>query len=207
MPNPALKSYHASRTPEEKAAWRAKVSQRTTEGMHAWHAGKTEAERQLANQHIAEAARCRIGIPRKGNPGHRWQKGHKPVGNTTPDALARRAQTRIRNASLKQIIKDLVLEEPEEWRDLVRRGRDAENPLQAFPFLSLALQYTDTKANEIEPDRPARNLSELTNEELLQRAIDVASRLQSEVRKQAEIVAGNSLPVIDVTIVKPEEQK
>jgi len=200
----ALKRYHASLTEEQKAARREKISAGTTVGMNKWHASRTEEHREHARELMTASAICRTFNGRR-TPSTMWKKGHHPVNNTTPVALARRELTKVQKASIKRIIRDLVLEEPDKWREAIQRGRDARPPF-SFPYVALAASYLDLKANEPEPPTPHEDLSDLTNEELMERAIALSNRLQADVREQAELVAANTLPVIDVQVIKEPEK-
>jgi hypothetical protein len=206
-----MKAWHASRTPEQRAAWRQKTSLATTAGMHKWHAGRTEEHKALANQRIADAALCNSWRPRARN--NLWQKGRKPVGNVTPDALARAAHTRMQKASIRKIMQEVVSDQPELIRDCLINGLLARPPHSAA-YLIVAAAYLDGRPREADPPTPPTNtLAELTNDQLLDRAIAVARRLQQDAqeraalaRERAERAARSTLSVIDVTPI-PEDGK
>ena len=200
----ALKRYHASRTPEQKAAWREKVSLGTSVGMDQWHASRTPEHRELARQRIKDARLCRIFVPNQ--RGNRWQKGRKPVGNTTETALAKREFTKVRTASVKRILKDIVETQPELIRDAIIEGLLAPPP-RSFPYIALAAAYLDGKPIDAEPpvERP-NDLSELTTEQLLQRAVSIATRMSREAQERAAALTNGPLPVIDVHAM-PEGDK
>ena len=190
----ALKRYHASRTPAQRAAWRKRVSLGTSSGMDAWHARRTDAERQQARQRIKDAAICRTWSPQA--PAKQWQRGHKPVGNTTPDALARRSLTRVQTASVKKIMRDIVGVRPDLIRDAIIEGLQAAPP-RSFPYIALAAAYLDGKPIPAGPPIDGReDLSSLTRDQLLTRALCVAQRLQAE--EQSVASGGEALPVIEV---------
>ncbi len=191
----AMKRWHASQTPEQRAALRERIRVGTTAGMHEWHAQRTEAEREQSTQHIRDAALCRVWSPQR--PGHKWQKGRGPVGNTTPEALARRSMTRVEAASVKRILKDIVAVQPELVRDAIIEGLLATPP-RSFPYIALAAAYLDGKPIDAQPPVDNReDLSELTRDELLARALAIARRLKAE--------QAGELPVIDV-IPEPSDE-
>jgi len=65
-------------------------------------------------------------------------------------------------------------------------------PSRSFPYIALAAAYLDGKPIDAEPpDHYREDLSNLTREQLRDRAVALANRLQEEARE--------SLPVIDVT--------
>ena len=192
-PSAALRRYHASRTPEQRAAWRARVSLGTSVGMDEWHAQRTDAEREQARQQITDAAICRTWSPQ--TPATKWQKGHTPVGNTTPDALARRSLTRVQNASVKKILRDIVDVQPELIRDAIIEGLQAPPP-RSFPYLALAAAYLDGRPTDaVPPVEGKEDLSDLTRDQLLVRAMGIAQRLRDEVQREC---SDSELPVIDV---------
>ncbi len=190
----ALKRYHASRTPEQRAAWRERISLFTKAGMYDWHARRTDAEREQARQRITDAAVDRMWMPKR--PGTSFQKGHQPVGNTTPEALARRTLTQVRNASVKRILMDIVGVQPELLYDAIIEGLKAPPP-RSFPYIALAAAYLDGKPIDAPPPEDNRpDLSELSRDQLLARALGVAKRLQAADAATQEV--HNGLPVIDV---------
>lgn len=188
----ALKRYHASRTPEQRAERSARISLFTRAGMYEWHAGRTDAEREQSRQAISDAALSRTWAPK--TPGNKFRKGHKPVANTTPEALARRTLTQVRNASVERILADIVGTQPELLYDAIIEGLKAAPP-RSFPYIGLAAAYLDGRPIDAPPPEDNRpDLSELTRDQLLARALEVARRLQAEAPQEVR----NGLPVIDV---------
>lgn len=200
-----MRLWHASRTPEQKAEWRKRVSAGTTAGMDNWHAGRSEEHKALANQRIAEAALCNSWRPRPNNNG--FKKGHKAM--SSPEALARATQTRMQKASIKRIMQEVVSDNPEVVRDCLLAGLLARPPHSA-PYLIIAAQDIDGRPREAEPpvERPT-DLSDLTYEQLVARAIAVATRLRDDAQERAELARERAercsleapqggLPVIDL---------
>src|SRR5262245_30173822 len=109
----SLRRYHASRTGEQRAVWRANVTAGTIAGMHLWHAGRSEADRAHTRELQIDAAVARMFLPRR--PGIKFQKGHHTVASS--ESLRRREFARVRAASITRILKEVVAEDPE----LVRR--------------------------------------------------------------------------------------
>lgn len=193
----ALKRWHASRTPEQKAAWREKVAINTSIGMIAWNAGRTAGEKAVTSELIKASEICRT-FTRRRTPRTVFKKGHRPVHNHPPASPALRELARVQKASIVRIIRDLVLDEPEKWREAIIRGRDARPP-HSFPYVALAAAYLDGKpVNADPPIRSIRDLSELSAAELQDRAVALVNRLKSANEQRA-------LPVIDVQII-PEDK-
>jgi hypothetical protein len=192
-----MKGYHASRTPEERAAWREQVSLGTAIAMLAWHARRTPEQRDQTRQRQSDAAVCRMFLPHQ--PGTKLQKGQRPVAS--PDMPALRALSRVQSASVKRILKEIVTTDPDLMRDAIIEGLQAPPP-RSFPYIALAAAYLDGKPVNGDPPNDGRpDLSNFTNDELVARALAVATHL----RQQAEDCERAQLPVIDVTPV-PEKK-
>jgi hypothetical protein len=179
--------------PEQKAAWRKKVSEGVSRGMREFHATRTPEQRERLRQKSTDAAICRTFTPHR--PGTGFQKGHGKMG-TSPLSLARRELTKVQKASIRRIIKDLVEVQPEMWIEAIIRGVQSEPP-RSFPYLMMAAQYLDGKPTTEPPPDPIADLSALTREELAQRAAALVARL-----RETEERAAGSLPVIDVQPVE-----
>jgi len=205
--NPSASEWYASLTPEQRAERNRHISVGTKAGMHRWHAGRTEEERELSRQRIKASAMCRIGLPRNDNPGHRWQKGHHPVNNVTPVALAKRELTKKMKASVKRIMADLVGTQPELVRDALIEGLQARPPY-SMPYLILASAYLDGKPREAEPEgEPRIDLSDLTLDELRARALRVAHVLQEQnITPNAELAVIDITPEREPTLQELQEQ-
>lgn len=189
----------AWRTPEQ----RANHSRKTKAGMHAWHARRSEAERLASNLKRTDAAVIQMWVPkgprtsRKG--GRKKMDPNTPVGNTTTLA-------KIEKASVKRILKDLVGTQPELIKDAIIAGLLAPPP-RSFPYVALAAAYLDGKPIDAEP--PAErivDLSHLTRDELMQRALGIAQRLQIDTNERADVVResearGAGLAVIDAVVI------
>ncbi|HXG90322.1 MAG TPA: hypothetical protein VNJ02_18505 [Vicinamibacterales bacterium] len=198
---PAMKLWHASRTPEQRAAWREKVSIGTSVGMDMWHAQRTQAERDKSRQLITDAAVARMWIRRQPGAGTKFLKGHAVANSNSPEALALRTMNQIQKASVARILKDIVRVQPELIRDAIIEGLQAPPP-RSFPYIALAAAYLDGKPVDAPPvgGDNREDLSELTRDQLLARALNVANQLQREHAPEP------ALPVIDI-VAEPEPSK
>jgi hypothetical protein len=196
-PIPWYRRWRVNRTPEQKAAWRKNVSIGTSVGMDNWHAKRTPAQRERSRQLQIDAAICRTFTPH--TPGHRFEKGNRPVADNTPAALALRSQRRVIKASVKRIMDEIVSDDPELIRNAIIDGLQAPAP-RSFPYIALAAAYLDGKPIDAKPvDDDKANLCELTIEQLRDRALALAERLREKA-----LPPPSDLPVIDIT---PEESK
>lgn len=112
------------------------------------------------------------------------------MGNNSPAALARRTMTQVQNASVKRILKDIVGVQPELVREAIIEGLSAPPP-RSFPYIALAASYLDGKPVDAPPNPDGKaDLSELTRDQLLARAMHIAKQLERDYT--------SDLPVIDV---------
>ncbi|MBP7779487.1 MAG: hypothetical protein KA371_20405 [Acidobacteria bacterium] len=185
------KQRNASRTPEERAVWLERVREGTRAGARAWQASRTPEQRQQASLRMRDAALCRSFSGRE-SPGTPFQKGYQPVN--TPKTIALRSLSKVQNASVKRILRDVVGTQPDLLRDAIIEGLQAPPP-RSFPYIALAAAYLDGKPINTDPPADGRDdLSDLTGDQLMARALAVAAHL----RQQAEEREGAQLPVIDV---------
>ena len=122
------------------------------------------------------------------------------------EATQLRSLKQVQQASVKKILKDLIGVRPELIRDALIEGLMAAPP-RSFPYVALAAAYLDGKPIDAEPANPhTADLSELTRDQLLARALAVASRLQkdSEERESLARELNRGLPIIDVTPLPDE---
>ena len=190
----ALKRYHSSRTPEQRAQWLERVRVGTSLGMYLFHDRRTPEQREATRQRVIDSVVCGIWMRR--HPGHRWQKGHQTMGNT-PEAIALRTLAQVQRASVRRIMKEVVATRPDLVRDAIIDGLLAPAP-RSYPYLALAAAYLDGKPTAADPPTDTReDLSELTRDQLLARALAVASRLQRDAHVHASADA-SALLVIDV---------
>jgi hypothetical protein len=192
-----------ARTPEQ----RANHSRKTKAGMHAWHAGRSEAERSASNQKRTDAAVMQMWVPK--GPRTSRKGGRKQVDPNTP--VSNTTLAKIEKASVKRILKDLVGTQPELIKDAIIAGLLAPPP-RSFPYVALAAAYLDGKPVDAEP--PAErivDLSHLTRDQLLQRALGIARRLQADTDEQSDLIKerearGVGLAVIDAVVIpNPED--
>jgi hypothetical protein len=163
--------------------------------MPRWQASRTPEDKETARQRIKAAALCHLWTPITRNNPNAFKKGRRPVGNTTPAALARRELTMVQKASIKRIMADLVGTQPELVRDALIEGLQARPPF-SVPYLVLASAYLDGKPIDANPDAErGLDLSGLTREQLVARAFDIARTMQ-EKSSELEVT---ELEVIDVT--------
>lgn len=187
-------------TPEQ----RANHSRKTKAGMHAWHAGRSEVERLASNLKRTDAAVIQMWVPKGPRPGHHHGGGKRKVDPNTP--VSNTTLAKIEKASVKRILKDLVGVQPELIKDAIIAGLLAAPP-RSFPYVALAAAYLDGKPIDAEP--PAEHivdLSHLTRDQLLQRALGIARRLQIDTNEQAALVQerearGAGLAVIDAVVI------
>lgn len=190
-----LKAYYAAMTPERRAEWRKNISVATKAGMHRWHARRTEESREHSRALQSDAAICRIWIKR--TPKYKFPEGHAPMSNHDRAAL-----TRVEKASVKRILKDLATTRPDLFKDAIIDGLLAPAP-RSFPYIALAAAYLDGKPVDAEPVPSAIvDLSSLTPEELLQRALSIAHTLRE--RRETR---GAALAVIDAEVIPQPEDK
>jgi hypothetical protein len=207
----AKKRWHASRTPEQREAWRRNVSIGTSVGMDEWNARRTEADKEHARQARTDTAVCQMWIPHGPRPGALSRGKNKvdpntPVGGTT---LAK-----IEKASVKRILKDLVGTQPDLIKEAMIAGLLAPPP-RSFPYIALAAAYLDGKPVDAEPvPCTPEDLSNLTRDELMQRALSIATRLRDDAharadmeRESAERAAARGLPIIEATVIPQKENQ
>lgn len=169
-------------------------------GVKRHHAGRTEEERAATRQKQADAAVCHIWTRHK--PGFAYPKGH--IKLPTDQDLARREFTRVRAASVKRILRDIAEVQPDLIRDAIIAGLLAPPP-RSFPYVALAAAYLDGKpidADRLAESQQPGDLSDLTREQLLDRAVELARHLRDEAQDRAAIATQNirgTLPVIDIT--------
>ena len=109
------------------------------------------------------------------------------MGSNTNEALARREFTRVKAASVKRILKEIVGIEPDLIRAAIIDGLSAPPP-RSFPYIALAAAYLDGKPIDAEPPIQAiADLSELTNEQLRERAALLAAHFRGEVQEEGVI--------------------
>jgi hypothetical protein len=194
-----MKAHHASKTDEQAAAHRAA----TSEGMRRWHANRTEAEREQSRQKQTDAAVANVFTTHQ--PGFKFTKGRSMNNNNTPEAIERRALTRVRATSVKRILKDLVDVQPELIRDALVAGLQAAPP-RSFPYLALAFSYLEGRPPDAKPSDDTRpDLADLTADELVARMTVAAQRIkEAELARDAARPRVGTLPVIDIT---PQEDK
>ena len=112
------------------------------------------------------------------------------------------ARTRATKASIKQVFKDLAGTLPELYSGAIIKGMLADPP-RSFPYIALAAAYLDGKPIDAEPPpSTVVDLSTLTPEELLQRALSIAHTLRE--RRETR---GAALPIIDAEVVLQPEDK
>jgi hypothetical protein len=183
-------------------------SPETTRGMYAWHAKRTPEQKEAFRQKARDAAVCQMWIPK--GPRHGRKPGAKnkrksvdpktifqgPGGTTT---LAK-----IERASIKRIIKDLATTQPELFRDAIIAGLLAPAP-RSYPYVFLAAQYLDGKPVDAEPvSQPIADLSELSKDDLIRRALNIAAKLQRDSQERDDLerereARGTGLAIIDIT--------
>ncbi len=197
----ALRRYHASRTPEQKAAWRKRVSQATAEAVTAWHGQRSPEAKEATRERCRDAALCRTFAPRR--PGHRLPKGKSFPMSHTPEAIAARSTKAVQKASIARILREIVVTEPEMIRAALVEGISAPPP-KSFPYLMMAASYLDGKPIDLDPDagRNSHDLSGLSNEELISRATAAVERMRRELR----VAPAEQHPVIDVTPTSEESR-
>lgn len=123
-------------------------------------------------------------------------------GQTAPMQTAasnqQRSLTRVKHASVKRIMREIVTDNPEEIRAAILEGIQAPPP-RSFPYIALAAAYLDGKPTADGDDSSkSLDLSGLSLEELKERVAQVAAFLDSQTPR-------SDLPVIDVT-PQPEDQ-
>jgi hypothetical protein len=183
-----------------------------SKAMVAWNAARTPEQKVITSQKMSDSHVCRMWIPKGPRPGPNGSgrgRGRKtkvdpntPVGNTT---LAK-----LEKASVKRILKDIVGTQPELVRDAIIKGLSADPP-RSFPYIALAAAYLDGKPVDAEPpSERIVDLSNLTGDQLLARALSIAQRLKDDAdekaaftRESADRAARESrgLPIIDATVV------
>lgn len=120
-----------------------------------------------------------------------------PDGTTT--TLAKLAK-----ASIRSIFKDLATTQPELYRDAIIAGLLADPP-RSYPYLCLALYTIDGKPVDAEPvSQPIADLSELSKDDLIRRALNIAAKLQRDSQERDDLqrereARGVGLAIIDIT--------
>jgi hypothetical protein len=177
--------------------------------MRDWWATRTSEQREHHRRAVVDAHVDKV-----------WLKVRLPKGRTGREPGARNKLTmaeatqlrtlrQVEQASVKRILKDLVGVQPELIRDAIIAGLLAPPP-RSFPYVALAAAYLDGKPVDAEPANPqTADLSSLTRDELLARALAVASRLQKDSEEREVLVQElqanrTGLAIIDVTPI-PEE--
>jgi hypothetical protein len=175
------------------------------------HELRTPEQKAATSQKMSDSQVERMWIPK--GPRHGRQPGSRnkvdpntPIGGTT---LAK-----IEKASVKRILKDIVGTQPELLRDAIIQGLAAPPP-RSFPYIALAASYLDGRPREADPPTEYQvDLSNMTGRELMQRALNIAQRLKDNADEKAAIVQESAeraarearrLPIIDATVVPPEE--
>lgn len=182
--------------------------------MEIHHANRTKEQKEATRQKQADAAVCKMWIPKGPRYGRQLGSANKvdpntPVGTTT---LAK-----IEKASVKRILKDLVGTRPELIMDALIAGLLATPP-RSFPYIALAAAYLDGKPINAEPSSEVVDLSNLTKDELMQRALAIAQTLKDgadgrlnlakeSMERAAREARGVGLAVIDAVVIPQPSDK
>lgn len=148
-------------------------------GMLKWHASRTPEQKAATSLKLSDAAACRLWVRNgrgnsKGRPGVRKQMDpNTKVGTTTLRKMER--------ASIKAIIRELATTQPELFRDALIDGLMAPAP-RSFPYVALAAAYLDGKPPTEAPVEPVGDLSALSNAQLAERAERLVRLLKADPR-------------------------
>jgi hypothetical protein len=145
-----------------------------SEGMRKFHASRTPQQKAATSLKLSDAATCRMWAKKGGgNPNGRpgARKSMDPqtrIGTTTLAKLAK--------ASIVKIMKDLAATDPELFREALIAGLQAPPP-RSFPYLALAASYIDGRPPAEPPIQPLGDLSDLSRDELRDRVERLARLL------------------------------
>lgn len=186
-----------------------------SEGMRKWHASRTPEQKAATSLKLSDAAACRLWVRhgrgnRNGRPGAR-KTMDQIIGTTT--------LLKIERASIKRIMKEIAGTEPELVREAIREGLMAPPP-RSFPYVALLAAYLDGKpvdagTHQEMNTRRSTDLSELSREQLRQRALLLAERFADEMdKRQAAVIDAEVVPEreptleeLQIEIQKAEEEK
>ncbi len=187
--------------------------------MYAWHARRTPEQKQATRDKMRDSHVARMWIPKGPRYGRQLgaqNKRHNMDPNTIirgPDGTTT-TLAKLQKASIKRIMVDLATTQPELFRDAIIAGLLADPP-KSYPYLALALYTIDGKPVDAEPvSQPIADLSELSKDDLVRRALQIAAKLQRDSQERDDLerereARGTGLAVIDITPedITPEREQ